>query len=112
VPSAAKSAWQVVGRARCLSVRAVERLAELIESEDERVSLMACNSILDRAFGKPATNQPEPEDSFERRYRLMTPEQRVADAQAVFALIEQRLKQPDALELLAATEVESEDDAS
>jgi hypothetical protein len=43
----------------------------------------------------------------------MTPEQRVADAEALYALIERRLKQPDALELLAATEVESEgNDAS
>jgi hypothetical protein len=47
----------------CLSTLAVERLAELIECKDERVSLMACNSILDRAFGKSPTNQPEAEDT-------------------------------------------------
>jgi hypothetical protein len=59
-----------------------------------------------------ATNRPETEDSFEDRYRLMTPEQREADARALFAVIKRRLAQPDALKLLAgeSTEVEAEDD--
>src|SRR5215204_6665195 len=34
--------------------RAVERQIELMESKDENVALKATNSILDRAFGKPA----------------------------------------------------------
>jgi hypothetical protein len=34
--------------------RALERQIELMESKDENVSLKATNSILDRAFGKPA----------------------------------------------------------
>ena len=97
---------EVVGLARCFSVRAVERLGELIEADDERVALVACNSVLDRAFGKPATNQPETEDSFEQRYRQMTPEQREADAHALVALIRQRLRQPDAQKMLADTSTE------
>jgi hypothetical protein len=32
---------------------AVRRLIELMESDDERVAAVACNAILDRAFGKP-----------------------------------------------------------
>jgi hypothetical protein len=47
----------VIRLAQSLSLRAIERLAELIESEDERVAAGACNPILDRAFGKP---QPQP----------------------------------------------------
>lgn len=33
--------------------RALKRLAELIDSEDERVSVSACQVLLDRGFGKP-----------------------------------------------------------
>ncbi len=39
--------------AREASPRAMERLKELMESDDERVAAVACNAILDRAFGKP-----------------------------------------------------------
>ena len=42
---------EVVQLARSLSARALERLGELMESEDERVAAVACNAILDRAFG-------------------------------------------------------------
>jgi len=34
------------------SKRAMERLVQLIESDDERVSFMAAKEVLDRAFGK------------------------------------------------------------
>ena len=34
--------------------RAHQRLRELIESEDERIALAACNAVLDRGYGKPA----------------------------------------------------------
>jgi hypothetical protein len=33
---------------------AVEKLAALMDSADEKTSLAACNSILDRGLGKPA----------------------------------------------------------
>jgi hypothetical protein len=38
--------------ARELSPRAIQRLGELMESEDERVAVVACNSLLDRAWGR------------------------------------------------------------
>ena len=40
--------------ARAATPRAIQRQIELMESEDENVALKATNSILDRAFGKPA----------------------------------------------------------
>ena len=39
---------------RELSPRAVERLGELLDSEDERIQLEAAKAILDRHLGKPA----------------------------------------------------------
>ena len=39
---------------RELSPRAVERLGELLDSEDERIQLEAANAILDRHLGRPA----------------------------------------------------------
>ena len=39
---------------RDLSPRAVERLGELLESEDERIRLEAAKAILDRHLGRPA----------------------------------------------------------
>jgi hypothetical protein len=66
----------VVRLARSLSLRAVDRLGELMESEDERVAAVACSAVLDRAFGKPQTRQPEKEDSLAERLDRMTPEER------------------------------------
>src|SRR5215831_12094036 len=37
-----------------LSPRAIERLAELLDSEDERIRLEAAKVILDRHLGRPA----------------------------------------------------------
>ena len=56
---------------------AVNRLIELMDSDDERVAAVACNSILDRAFGKPRA-QGERIDSLELRVANMTREQRLA----------------------------------
>jgi hypothetical protein len=39
---------------RELSPRAVERLGELLDSEDERIRLEAAKTILDRHLGRPA----------------------------------------------------------
>jgi len=63
-----------------LSIRAVERLGELMESEDERVAAVACSAVLDRAFGRPQTSRPEKEDSLAERVARMTPEERARDA--------------------------------
>jgi hypothetical protein len=40
--------------ARAKSVEAIRRLVQLMESRDEKVSLAACNSILDRGLGRPS----------------------------------------------------------
>jgi len=42
----------VVRLARDASQRAVQRLVELMESDDERVALLAAQAILDRGYGK------------------------------------------------------------
>ena len=40
--------------ARAQSEKAIAKLATLIDSEDERVAVSACQALLDRAHGKPA----------------------------------------------------------
>ena len=40
--------------ARSHAVRAIEKLAALMESDDERTVVAACQAILDRGYGKPA----------------------------------------------------------
>lgn len=75
---------EVVRLAKSLSVRAIERLGELMESDDERVAAVACNMILDRAFGKALTQRLPVQDSLEERLRAMTPEQREAEAHALY----------------------------
>ena len=71
---------EVVGLARSFSARAIERLGELMESADERVAAVACNAILDRAFGKPQPRPLEKEDEQIARIQRMTPEERLEDA--------------------------------
>jgi hypothetical protein len=70
---------EVVGLARSLSARAIERLGELMESEDERVAAVACNAVLDRAFGKPQPQRLAKEESLVERLKRMTPEERLED---------------------------------
>jgi hypothetical protein len=53
---------QAMKLARQAAPRAVQRLIELMDSEDERVAAVACNSILDRAFGKPGLAKDEKDD--------------------------------------------------
>jgi len=52
--------------------QAVRRLIELMDSEDERVAAVACNSILDRVFGK-AKAAEEAKDDLVARVEAMTP---------------------------------------
>jgi hypothetical protein len=40
---------------RSKAPRAFERLVDLMESQDERVAIAASNAVLDRAFGRPAS---------------------------------------------------------
>ena len=37
----------------------MERLVELIESDDERIALLAAKEVLDRAYGKPKPIEDE-----------------------------------------------------
>src|SRR5712691_9632793 len=83
---------EVVRLARSLSIRAVERLGELMESEDERVAAVACSAVLDRAFGKPQTNQTQKEDSLAERLDRMTPEERIKDAHELYQRIQRVLR--------------------
>jgi hypothetical protein len=45
-----------------MSIRAMERLGQLLDSEDERVAMVAANAILDRAYGKPKESKETPEE--------------------------------------------------
>jgi hypothetical protein len=69
---------EVVRLARLLSVRAVERLGELMESEDERVAAVACQAILDRAHGKPRAAPEDVKSSLEERMAAMSDQERHA----------------------------------
>jgi len=77
--------------ARQFSVRAIERLGELMESEDERVAVVAANSILDRAYGKPEVRRPEPIDDVVARLERMTDAERLEDAKRLAARIREVL---------------------
>lgn len=48
-----KEEREVLALARAKSLEAIERLAQWISSDNPKASIQACNSILDRAFGKP-----------------------------------------------------------
>jgi hypothetical protein len=93
---------EVVALARSLSPRAIERLGQLMESEDERVAAVACNAILDRAFGRPQQQRAEEEDSLVARLERMTDEQRAAHAQElrgkVMAVLARARGEPELIE--------------
>jgi hypothetical protein len=65
-----------------------------MDSEDERVAVVACNAILDRAFGKPKIGGEE-KDDLVARLEAMTPEERAEYARQ---LIEQGRKHLPAYE--------------
>ena len=69
---------QAMKLARQAAPDAVRRLIELMNSEDERVAAVACNAILDRAFGKPGPAKDE-KDDFKARLGNMTREERLAE---------------------------------
>jgi hypothetical protein len=59
--------------------KAMRWLIELTDSEDERVAAVACNAILDGAFGKPKV--AEEKDDLVARVEAMSPEERVRMAE-------------------------------
>ncbi|MBT5415259.1 MAG: hypothetical protein HOK81_11720 [Rhodospirillaceae bacterium] len=55
-PSASSDATAL---ARSHVGRAITRLAEIMEGDDDRLAAAACNAILERAFGRPTSaNEP------------------------------------------------------
>jgi hypothetical protein len=76
--------------ARQAAPRAVHRLIELIDSADERVAAVACNAILDRAFGRPGPVKEE-KDDFMARLAAMTREERLALMQTMLERVQQCL---------------------
>jgi hypothetical protein len=69
---------------------AIHRLIALMDSLDERVAAVACNSILDRAFGKPGLVKEE-KDNPDVRIANMTHEQRLAHARAAGPALSRQL---------------------
>lgn len=60
-----KTKSEIKDIAKEYAARAIERAAELIDAEDDRVSLQACTLILDRAYGKPTQAiSSDPESPF------------------------------------------------
>jgi hypothetical protein len=86
---------QAVRLAQRAAPAAVKRLIELMGSDDERVAAVACNSILDRAFGKPAPVKEEHKDSIERRVANMTRQERLAHMASLIAPMRQYLSELD-----------------
>jgi hypothetical protein len=76
--------------ARQAAPYAVHRLIALMDSEDERVAAVACNAILDRAFGRPGPVQEE-KDDFKARLANMTREERLALMQTLLERVQQYL---------------------
>jgi hypothetical protein len=68
---------------------AARRLIALMNSEDERVALMAADKVLERAWGRP--KEPERSDSLEQRIARMTPEERARDALELAERVRRRL---------------------
>jgi len=69
--------------AREASPKAMMRLIELVDSDDERVALLASEKVLERAWGKPK-EQPERKNPLDE----MTPEQRRKRFLELFAYAE------------------------
>ena len=95
-PSGYSGAYgEAVKLAQQAAPAAVCRLIELMHSEDERVAAVACNSILDRAFGKPAPRKEEQKDTIEQRIANMTRRERLAHMASLLAPMQQYLSELD-----------------
>ncbi len=53
-----KVAPEVREMAKQKSKEAFERICQIIADDDSRVALAACNVVLERAYGRPATERP------------------------------------------------------
>ncbi len=53
-PKATITIAQIKAFAESKCLEAIERVYELMENEDPKIALAACNTILDRGLGKPA----------------------------------------------------------
>jgi hypothetical protein len=96
-PSGHSGAYgEAVQLAQKAAPAAVCRLIELMHSEDERVAAVACNSILDRAFGRPAPVKEEQKNTIEQRLANMTREQRLAYMESLLAPMRAYLHEPEA----------------
>ena len=84
---------EAVRLARQAAPYAVQRL--LMGSDDERVAAVACNSILDRAFGRPGFVKEEEKDSLETRVANMTREERLARMRALLEPMRRYLNELD-----------------
>ena len=65
-----------------------------MDSDDERVAAVACNSILHRAFGKPGLVMEE-KDSLEARIAAMTREEQLTRMRALLEPMRQYLHELD-----------------
>jgi len=70
--------------ARRLAPRAVERLGELMESDDERVAAIAAGAVLDRAIGRPRDRDDQTDAD--------GGEQREAARRELFEMLEQHAR--------------------
>ncbi len=75
----------------CETHYAVQRLIQLMDSEDERVAVVACKSILDRGVGKPGLVKEE-KDDLESRIANMTREGRLARMRELLARMRELLE--------------------
>lgn len=64
-PSGRKATDSLRSLLRSHTVRATQRIVELMESEDERVAMMAAKEVLDRYYGKAVP--AEEEDTGDRK---------------------------------------------
>ncbi len=92
-PSGHSGAYgEAISLARQAAPDAVRRLVQLMGSDDERVVVVACNAILDRALGKPR-EQPHDRDPMEN-YANMSDEARMRWAYGVLQQARQVLDAP------------------
>ena len=85
---------EAVRLARQAAPYALQRLIQLMDSDDERVATVACNSVLDRAFGRPKPVMEE-KDDLETRIANMTREERLNRMRELLAPMRQYLTELD-----------------
>jgi len=91
-PSGHSGAYgEALSLARQAAPDAVRRLIELMGSDDERVAAVACNSILDRALGKP---REQPGEAAATQLEEMSAQQRLEWAERLVARAQRLLAGP------------------